>query len=655
MARMTAMAMLLPGLLAAFLPAIAVTVSIMLRARNTWPFTTAKDVSGSTLRVPVMAGVSCMVVALCHAVLPIAAMAGVSSLSLCHAVVPRGNQQVNHPFALPSASPPHVNVTAACQNATCGPPTPAHTIVSSLQHAHALNVPLHFLHSLLSCPSPVLCCHLFSTAAYARLPLVLPPPTHSPPSSAVVCLSIPPPPNPPSPAACQSSRLLPPASLLVPPVSSPPLPLPASPTYPATHHYTGARLALGSSAMARRTAVAMLLPGLLVAFLLGAAITAICIISFTGPDRDAYPPVAVDDNGTDTSQNATCLPPIQAHAIAASGQQAHALDVSRHNLLSVFMLYSAVSTLFSTLMALLWGMGVTHTQVREWVHQQGLAVTAGLMKLRSASKCLLVCHALCHCPLTLQLFLCQACLPSRGTLPHFFMPSLKFWLPLHASLPSFVVFSPALPSLWILPSLFALIMLQPCGIFPLLHSPMTRVTFGMQRVGEAVGTVMASMSKAHESKEKFELGEAMEMRMRALGMQLEETRRELEKAERRRVAEMREMRGQAEERERGLAAVKGEVKVKLTEHKLAVAEQLDVAERRRGSKSRELREEARQGRDELREELAREREERTKEVQELNWRRVLKEVAACRNRVDVDLEISQSGGGQKTAWEVSAG
>ncbi|CAI5988939.1 unnamed protein product [Closterium sp. NIES-64] len=241
------------------------------------------------------------------------------------------------------------------------------------------------------------------------------------------------------------------------PVLSPASPrLPASPTcfLPPSchcplppHHYTGARLALGSSAMARRTAVAMLLPRLLVAFLLGAAITAISIISFTGPDRDAYPPVDVDDNGTDSSQNATCLPPIQAHAIAASGQQAHALDVSRHNLLSVFMLYSAVSTLFSTLMALLWGMGVTHTQVREWVHQQGLAVTAGLMKLRSASKCLLVCHALCHCPLALELFLCQACLPSRGTLPHFFMPSLKFWLPLHASFPSFVVFSPALPSL----------------------------------------------------------------------------------------------------------------------------------------------------------------------------------------------------------------
>ncbi|CAI5940312.1 unnamed protein product [Closterium sp. NIES-65] len=158
MARMTAVAMLLPGLLVAVLPTIAVIVSIMLRAREAWPFTTAKDVSGAMLRIPVMAGVSCMVLALCHAVLPIAATAGVSSLTLHHAFVaspspcclhmlstldvPRDNQLVNHPLTLPSAS--------LFANAACRPPTPAHTIASSLQHARTLNVPLHFLHSLFS-------------------------------------------------------------------------------------------------------------------------------------------------------------------------------------------------------------------------------------------------------------------------------------------------------------------------------------------------------------------------------------------------------------------------------------------------------------------------------------------------------------------------
>ncbi|CAI5476865.1 unnamed protein product [Closterium sp. Yama58-4] len=56
-----------------------------------------------------------------------------------------------------------------------------------------------------------------------------------------------------------------------------------------------------------------------------------------------------------------------------------------------------------------------------------------------------------------------------------------------------------------------------------------------------------------------DLGEVMEMRMRALGVQLEETRRRLDEAERRRVVETRKSRGQVKERERELAAVKGEV------------------------------------------------------------------------------------------------
>ncbi|CAI5496091.1 unnamed protein product, partial [Closterium sp. Naga37s-1] len=105
-AGLTAVVMLLPGLLVALLPAIAVIVSIMPLARNAWRVTTAKD-------------------------------------------VPRDNQQVNLPLMLPCASLPHVNVTAACQNGTCGPFAHAHAIASSLQHADALNVPLHSLHTLI--------------------------------------------------------------------------------------------------------------------------------------------------------------------------------------------------------------------------------------------------------------------------------------------------------------------------------------------------------------------------------------------------------------------------------------------------------------------------------------------------------------------------
>ncbi|CAI5940280.1 unnamed protein product [Closterium sp. NIES-65] len=78
------------------------------------------------------------------------------------------------------------------------------------------------------------------------------------------------------------------------------------------------------------------------------------------------------------------------------------------------------------------------------------------------------------------------------------------------------------------------------------------------------------------------------MRMRSLGVQLKETRRRLEEAERRRVVETRKSRGQVKERERELAAVKGEV----TELKDAL------------------------------------------------------------NKLDVELKISQNEGDEKTAWEL---
>ncbi|CAI5509243.1 unnamed protein product, partial [Closterium sp. Naga37s-1] len=120
----------------------------------------------------------------------------------------------------------------------------------------------------------------------------------------------------------------------------------------------------------------------------------------------------------------------------------------------------------------------------------------------------------------------------------------------------------------------------------------------MAGLSEAVGAVMASMAGAQE------WTEAMETRMRALGVQVEDTMREL-------------------------AAAKGE-----------------------------LSEEARKGEDKMRAKLAVEREERRREVQELNWPRVMEELAICKEwqrikdtELYLDLQISQSKGDRKTAWE----
>ncbi|CAI5962854.1 unnamed protein product [Closterium sp. NIES-64] len=145
-------------------------------------------------------------------------------------------------------------------------------------------------------------------------------------------------------------------ALLLPRRSSPHLPIELPPSFshfqpvsslPVCPHSLCRRIGLAPSAMARMTAVAMLLPGLLVALLLAAAITVITI----GPlGRDVWRATIAEDS------------PGAFHLL---------------------VLYSALATL----LALLWGMGVTHTQVRAWVHQQGLAVTAGLMKLKSATKC----------------------------------------------------------------------------------------------------------------------------------------------------------------------------------------------------------------------------------------------------------------------------
>ncbi|CAI7775434.1 unnamed protein product, partial [Closterium sp. NIES-53] len=166
------------------------------------------------------------------------------------------------------------------------------------------------------------------------------------------------------------------------------------------------------------------------------------------------------------------------------------------------------------------------------------------------------------------------------------------------------------------------------------------------------------------------------MRMRVLGLQLEERMRESEKeaesriladstvlggqveAERRRVLETREMKVQTEERESKLAAELAAVKGGLVDHKDAMSERWDMAERRRESDLRELREEARKIENAMRAELVREREERSRAVQELDWPRAMEELAACKEwqniqdlKMNVELEIGQSEGDQKTAWE----
>ncbi|CAI5996788.1 unnamed protein product [Closterium sp. NIES-65] len=337
--------------------------------------------------------------------------------------------------------------------------------------------------------------------------------------------------------------------------------------------------------MARMTAVAMLLPGLLAGIVIG---TAISVNSITPLARDAWHATSTQDVSHYHGK------------FDRSGKSNATVTCATH----LLMAYSAVATL----MALLWGMGVIHTRVRAWVHRQGLAVTAGLMKLTSASKCLV-----------------------------------------------------------------------PRGSVPLQHSPIS----GMQKVGEVVVSVIGNIAGVHKLKE------VIRMRMRALGVQLEETRREfrgqveererelgavkekLEETEGRQVVEIREMREKVEERERELAEVKGE----LAEHKEAMREQWDVAERRRESILRELREEARKGEEEMRAELAREREERRWEVQEVERRRAAdlmemsgqmeereRELAAVKGelaeqkdvlvKLYVDLQFRESEGDQKTAWQV---
>ncbi|CAI5509244.1 unnamed protein product [Closterium sp. Naga37s-1] len=360
-------------------------------------------------------------------------------------------------------------------------------------------------------------------------------------------------------------------------------------------------IGLAPSAMARMTALSVPLPGLLVA-LLTAAIASIAVVRIIMPlGREAFcrAPVTDDlphdtgshevnnplmlpsaslphDNATVTCENATCGPDSQANAanaITASLRHAHAHNTPIHSVhtmspgaIHLLVLYFAICTVGT----LLWGMGVTHTQVRAWVHQQGLAVTAGLMKLKSATKCLL-----------------------------------------------------------------------PRGSFSLQHSPIKCAYSRMQRV---------------DLRELRGEGRQGEDEMRAeLAREREERRREMQEVERRRAADLTEMRRQVEVRERELravrievnavkgevSAVKGEVTAmkgevagaerEMAEQKQSTALQLEEVERRRVAEMRGQVEESER-------ELA----------------AVKKELAEHRSllmKMDVDLQIRESEGDRKTAWE----
>ncbi|CAI5462130.1 unnamed protein product [Closterium sp. Yama58-4] len=230
----------------------------------------------------------------------------------------------------------------------------------------------------------------------------------------------------------------------------------------------------------------------------------------------AIPPAIVHSNSTATSNNVTCLPRLLAPGTASHSQHGHLLSTS-------FDLLRTLAFAWTSLVTLLWMMGVSYLQVKAWFCEKNTVATAELWAMSSSTA---------H------------------------------------------------------------------GILHIVHKPMCC----FQGMYEAVEVSLGQLLGVHELKE------AMEMRMRALGVQLEETRRE--------------MRGQVEERERELAAVKEE----LAAHKDALDNQLSV-------------------------ELAREKEERRREVQ--NWPCGMEELAASKGWLNVEVEINQSEGHRKTAWELT--
>ncbi|CAI5458035.1 unnamed protein product [Closterium sp. Yama58-4] len=209
--------------------------------------------------------------------------------------------------------------------------------------------------------------------------------------------------------------------------------------------------------------------------------------------------------------------------------------------------------------------------------------------------------------------------------------------------------------------------LAPSGVmaFALLHSLMRaslhafslllhKTMCGMRGLREAATIALG----LRVGRDRLKI-EAMEMRMTALGVQLEEAMSRLEEIEQRRAEDVRELRGQVEEREREVAAVEGKLVeqtnlcVGRVEQKLL--EQLSRVEQTVGEKVESVRaqmiqqrpgaaqSEAVQPRKEMEEAGEREGEERRKEVEE--------SAAWTDLKLDVELEIRQSEGEQRNAWQ----
>ncbi|CAI5988958.1 unnamed protein product [Closterium sp. NIES-64] len=398
-------------------------------------------------------------------------------------------------------------------------------------------------------------------------------------------------------------RCPPPAAVLLPP-----------PCIRTSLHRRTPCIGLAPSAMVRMTAVAMGLPGLLVGLALGAAIAAISMMPLGRVDTNSqqfkHPPMLLSAS------------PPHANATATGGhlslQHDHApnppLQTSKTLVPLLMMLYVATATL----MALMWGMGVTHTQVRAWVHQQGLAVTAGLMYLVYRVLPPMCCHP-CAATHVLPPMCCHPCAATHVLPPMCCHPcAATHVLPPMCCHPCAATH--VLPPMCCHPCAATHVLppmcCHPCAAVHVL--PLMKCAFaGMQRAGVVVGTVIASMAGTHK------LEEMLMMRMRV-------------------------MIGQVEERG-------GEMAAELAAVRKELAEQRDRAERRREADLRELREEMRVREDEMRAELARESEEMRREVQEVIWPRVLEGLAECGKGVTVDLGIIQSEGHERTAWEVSAG
>ncbi|CAI5976396.1 unnamed protein product [Closterium sp. NIES-65] len=172
--------------------------------------------------------------------------------------------------------------------------------------------------------------------------------------------------------------------------------------------------------------------------------------------------------------------------------------------------------------------------------------------------------------------------PSFSALAHLsFVPLRMFLMLLHCS----SVPHPLLSSTSVIPLPFLGLstVLQPRGILPWLHSSMKHVSSRVAKRGNVVITVILRMVGTQE---------AMEMRIGALGVLVEETRRALEEADKKNAENLRELRGKVQETRRALEEADKKNAESLRELRGQVEETrraLEVADRRKAENLRELR------------------------------------------------------------------